>query len=240
MSQRYAGHDSIKRCGVWQMIVASLFVASICGCGRQSAASPASNALAPERAATHPEHIAQQSEAAFGSSQALNLPASSIPVDHSSTTPLTVPELVKLSGKPCETAPTGLKCLSEGFDFELSPDCAKSGYYAGVRNPAGASLLNGVPPHDTVERAVLPQGQLVCVQVVARPGKHPAYLFVTAIPAAKIEACPGCGKYGERKVAWRARRIPSSCVEIAAGRYEGGCAMGWVDSNDMELMGTLK
>ena len=240
MSQRYAFNDSIKRDATWQMIVAGLIVASICGCGRQSAESLATNALAPQAAVAPAAHAVQPSVASFDSSQALNLPASSIPVDHSSAKPLTVAELVKLSGKPCETTPTGLKCLSEGFDFELSPSCAESGYYAGVRNPNGASLLNGVPPHDTVERAVLTQGQLVCVQVVARPGKRPAYLFVTAIPAKKIEACSGCEKYGERKVAWRVRHTSSSCVEIGAGRYEGGCAIGWVDSNDMELMGKLE
>ncbi len=240
MSQRYVLNNLIKRGATWQMIVAGLLVASICGCGKQSAASLASNALAPQAAATPAAHTVQQSEFSFDSNHGLNFPASSMPVDHSSAKPLTVAELVKLSGKPCETVPTRLKCLSEGFDFELSPSCAESGYYAGVRNPHGASLSNGVPPHDTVERAVLPQGQLVCVQVVARPGKRPAYLFVTAIPMTKNEACSGCGKYGERKVAWRVRHTSSPCVEIGAGRYDGGCAMGWVDTNDMELMGKLK
>ena len=160
--------------------------------------------------------------------------------NQSTAEPLTVDELVKLAGEPCETQVSNAKCMSEEFDFELAPDCARTNYYAGVKNHQGVSVANGSPPKDTIELAILSQGQLVCVQAIARAGKKPSYLFVTAISAAHLEACPTCSKYGASNVVWRIKHDPLPCVEIGSGRFTGGCVMGWVDSEKMELLGNLR
>jgi hypothetical protein len=243
MSQRYCDKKLSKRSAMWGsrkvIVLAMLFSAAISGCGKQAFTPLLSSASTPSAAGAAGPHKIKQT-AALGYSGALNSPPTVTQADRSTAKPLTVAELVKLAGKPCETSPAGLHCMSEGFDFELAPDCVERGYYAGVSNPSGASLVNGAPPKDTIERAVLAQGQLACVQIIARPGKTPSHLFVTAIPSAKAKACSTCGKYGARKVVWRVRHDSASCLERAAGRYEGGCAMGWVDSSDMELMGKLR
>jgi hypothetical protein len=151
-----------------------------------------------------------------------------------------VEELTELAGEPCETPLAGSKCVSEEFDFEFQPDCSKSGYYAAVADPKGTSVLNGAPPKDTVERAVLSQGQLVCVQAIARPGDRPSYLFVTAVSSANAESCADCKGFGARHIAWKGQHGLAPCTELAEGRYEGNCVIGWVDSQDMKLLGKLK
>ena len=162
------------------------------------------------------------------------------PARDSVVAPLTVGELVKLAGEPCETPLAASKCLSKEFDFEFQPDCASSGYYAAVSNPKGASVLNGAPPKDTIELAVLSQGQLVCVQAIARPGDRPSYLFVTAISTADTDSCIACKNFGPRKLTWKIKHNSSPCEKTTSGRYEGGCVTGWVDSEEMELLGKLK
>lgn len=178
-----------------------------------------------------------QAFSATGRDSAVSKPE---PLNRSVVAPMAMDELVKLAGKPCEVPLTASKCMSKEFDFEFQPDCASSGYYAAVRSPKGAPVLNGAPPKDTIEIATISQGQLVCVQAVARPGKKPSYLFVTTISTANGEICAACGEFGARKVIWNGKHNSSPCIRTASGRYEGGCVTGWVDSEEMELLGKLK
>jgi hypothetical protein len=60
----------------------------------------------------------------------------------SKVAPLTLGELIKLAGEPCDTAPEGARCKSDESDFELIPDCAAHSYYAAVKNSMGAAVLS--------------------------------------------------------------------------------------------------
>lgn len=231
MSQRYAINDLIKRGATWQMIVAGLFAASICGCGKQSTPSMAGSA-SPKAAV----HTAEQN-GLVPSSEALT--PSRIPVDQSENTPLSVAELIILAGSPCETVLQSAHCMSKESDFEFIPDCATHGYYAAVKNSSGADVLSQVPPQNNIIRSVLSHGQLVCVQAVARIKTYPSYLFVTSVPNAEND-CLGCKEYGSRKIEWRVQHAHGTCVQTARGRYVGDCAVGWVDGDDMKLLGNLK
>lgn len=159
--------------------------------------------------------------------------------NQSTAEPLTVDELVKLAGEPCETSLQGNRCMSEESDFELTPDCAAHGYYAVVKNPHGASLFSRVPPRNNVVRSTLSSGQLVCVQAVAWIKTYPSYVFVTAVAHARQEDCHNCNGYGTREITWRTPHADGLCVQTAPGRFEGDCAVGWADGDDMKLLGRL-
>jgi hypothetical protein len=233
MSQKHCDRDLTTRSPTWRsrkvIILAMLFSAAISGCGKQAFAPLPAHASTPSVADVVEVHKLTQS-VALGSSE----------VDHSAAKPLTVAELVKLAGDPCKTSLQNAHCMSEESDFELIPDCSAHGYYAAVKNTRGTELLSKVPPQNNIIRSVLSQGQLVCVQAVAWIKKYPSYLFVTAVPNAEQNSCPGCKQYGGHRIEWRVPHVAGPCVETALGRFEGGCAVGWVDGDDMELLGNLK
>jgi hypothetical protein len=238
MSQRRWNVELMKS-PAWQVCNASalaiLLGAAISGCGREAAGQlPAGSTDGANGGALETSRVVN------GTKRDSIGTAVSAPIAASTAKPLTVDELVKLAGEPCETKLSNAKCMSEEFDFELAPDCARTNYYAAVKNEEGVSVANGAPPKDTIERAVLARGQLVCVQAIARAGKKPSYLFATAVSAAHVGTCSGCNKYGASNAAWRSRHDPSLCVEIAPGRYTGGCVTGWVDAEKMEFLGNLR
>jgi hypothetical protein len=158
----------------------------------------------------------------------------------SGTTPLTVEELAKLAGQPCETPLEGSRCMSDESDFELSPDCSVRANYATVRNPKGTVMLSRVPPQNNVVRSTISFGQLLCVQAIARIKNYPSYAFVTAIPSVRPSDCLSCAGFGTRKIVWQVPHKEQSCKEVAPGRFEGGCAIGWVDADDLELLENAK
>ena len=134
-------------------------------------------------------------------------------------TPMTVAELVKLSGNPCDSPVVDSQCMNDEDDIKFTPDCDAKGFHAVVSKRAGAALLNRVPPRNDTRVHLLAFGKVVCVQGVARIGTYPAYLFVTT--DAKTAAA-------------------KKCEQVAPGRFEGDCAMGWVDRDDMKLLGNTK
>jgi hypothetical protein len=133
---------------------------------------------------------------------------------------MTVEELVSLSGNPCDSPISNSKCMNDEDDIEFVPDCDARDFRAVVSRRRGAILLNRVPPRHDMRVKVLPYGQEVCVQGVARIGVYPAYLFVTA----DLPTTVGSPR----------------CKQIAPGRFEGACATGWVDRDDMKLLGNTK
>jgi hypothetical protein len=154
--------------------------------------------------------------------------------------PLSMGELVRLAGDPCETELKGSRCMSEESDFALIPDCAAAGYYAVVDNSLGTALLSKVPPKNNVVRATISRGQLVCVQAIARIKAYPSYLFVTAISNTGTKACSECNGYGSQRIDWKISHEDGPCIQTAPGRFEGGCAIGWVDADDLKLLGNAK
>lgn len=135
-------------------------------------------------------------------------------------TAITVEELVKLSGNPCDSSLVNSQCMNDEDDIKFIPDCDAGDYHAVVSKRAGTALLNAVPPRDTTRVAMLAHDKVVCVQGIARIGAYAAYLFVTTDANITL---------GSKK-----------CEQVAPGRFEGGCAMGWVDRDDMKLLGNTK
>ena len=137
---------------------------------------------------------------------------------HHVASAMTLAELVKLSGNPCDSPLVDSQCMNDEDDIRFIPDCEAGGYHAVVSKRAGAALLNKVPPRNDIRVSVLAFGKVVCVQGIARIGAYPAYLFVTAET-----------NLDSRK-----------CEQVAPGRFEGSCAIGWVDRDDMELIDNTK
>lgn len=162
------------------------------------------------------------------------------PASRPTVEPLTVEELAKLAGEPCDTPLDGNHCTSDESDFELTPDCAVHGYYAAVKNPDGAAMLSKVPPQNNIVRSTISFGQLVCVQAVARIKNYPSYAFVTAISSVNPSVCTSCVGFGRRKIVWSVPHEDGSCKEVTPGRFEGGCAIGWVDGDDLTFLGNSK
>ena len=147
-------------------------------------------------------------------------------------------ELAEQAAVHCDNPVKGDRCEAGDYDVELLVDCGRGGFFAGVANENGAVLVDKAPPEDTIERATLPQGQIACIQAIARAGQDPAWYYVTAMPVASIEACasnPLCVTYGDRKVEWRIPHEGATCHSIGPGRYAGACASGWVRASDLDV-----
>lgn len=153
--------------------------------------------------------------------------------------PMTLAELAGLVGAVCEKPSEGRKCVAGDYDVELLPACGTSDYYyGGVSEPSGALLIDKAPPEDTVRRATLGLGQIVCIQAIARAGQNPSYYYVTAVPVASIPKCKEnklCERYGDRETKWRVMRPTQKCTVDSFGKFSNGCASGWIDSSDLEL-----
>jgi hypothetical protein len=152
--------------------------------------------------------------------------------------PGSIAELAEQAAVHCGNSVKGDRCEAGDYDVELLLDCGRGGFFAGVASENGAVLVDKAPPEDTIQRATLPQGQIACIQAIARAGQNPAWYYVTAMPVASIEACvsnPLCVTYGDRKVEWRVPHKGATCHSTGPGRYAGVCAAGWVRASDLDV-----
>ncbi len=152
--------------------------------------------------------------------------------------PASMAELAEQAAVRCGNPATGEECEAGDYDVELLPNCGREGFFAGVGNADGATLVDKAPPEDSVHRAVLSQGQILCIQAIARAGQNPAWYYVTALPAASIEACNGnslCERYGDRKVESLSPKATNTCRSAGAGRFAGECATGWVRASELDV-----
>jgi hypothetical protein len=152
--------------------------------------------------------------------------------------PMTLSELSKEVGATCDEPESGTSCVGGDYDIELRPDCGPNGLFAGVSDPKGALLIDKAPPEDTVRRATLSQGQVVCIEAIARAGDSASYYYVVAMPLSAITVCdtnPVCQKYGDRDVDWHTPHGRSACRSVALGRFSNECPTGWVRESKLEI-----
>jgi hypothetical protein len=117
------------------------------------------------------------------------------------------------------------------YDVELMPSCGGDGFFGGVAARDGAELRDALPPKDESTPAILPKGQLVCIQAIARAGQQPEYFYVSTLHASAVAACKGnplCEAYGDRPIETLASATPCPVTGDAA------CAAGWIDADAIE------
>ena len=152
--------------------------------------------------------------------------------------PTSMAELAEKAAIHCGDSVMGERCEASDYDVELLLDCGRDGFFAGVASENGTAVVDKAPPEDTIQRATLQQGQIACIQAIARAGQNPAWYYVTALPVASIEACVGnplCTTYGDRKVEWRVPHAEGTCRSTGPGSYAGACAAGWVRASDLDV-----
>lgn len=154
--------------------------------------------------------------------------------------------MIKASGVTCANPLSGTGCTAgnidagDFYDVELLPECGDTGFFAGVARATGADILDAVPATGSTATttARLAQGQLVCVQGIARTGQNPRYYYVIAIPASSVAACKNatlCETYGDRPIKRLKPTGGAACRPAAQGRYVGDCAQGWVDADALDV-----
>ena len=117
------------------------------------------------------------------------------------------------------------------YDVELRPDCSAGGFFGGVAEEGGAELRDALPPKDEVTLAVLPKGQLLCIEAIGRAGQQPEYFYVTTIRASAVAACKNnrlCDLYGDRRIDMKSN--PAPCPLTG----DRSCAAGWIDADAVE------
>jgi hypothetical protein len=117
------------------------------------------------------------------------------------------------------------------YDVELRPDCGPDGFFGGVAEESGAELRDALPPKDEKTLAVVPKGQLLCIEAIGRAGQQPEYFYVTTIQVPAVAACKGnrlCDLYGDRRVDMKSG--PSPCPVTG----DRSCAAGWIDADTVE------
>jgi hypothetical protein len=141
----------------------------------------------------------------------------------------------------CADAARGLDCTTgnpdngDTFGVRMYSGCGDSGLFGGVT--AEAYLFDRYPPKSGAWPASLHKGQFVCILAEAgSPGE--AYLYyVVETPTESVADCADnnlCKDYGSRPVAWHVPRSGAECRATGRGAFEGDCAMGWVDSENVE------
>lgn len=160
--------------------------------------------------------------------------------------PTDLRELAQTAGVECRDPDKGLQCIAEDksdprsgdyFDVELRPGCGEDGLFAGVSR-GDALLVDRLPPNDTVRRATLSRGQLVCVQAIAGVGQNASRYYVTSVPVGDVSGCSGnklCEMYGDRPIQWHVPRDQSTCRLDSHGRPVGGCASGWIEGEALDI-----
>jgi hypothetical protein len=151
---------------------------------------------------------------------------------------MTLRELSKIVGANCENADTGEGCSGGDYDVELHPGCGGDGLFAEVIAD-GALLIDKAPPDDSVRRAALSRGQLVCIQAIARAGASASYYYVAAVPksgAGKCRTDRKCGQFGAHPVRWFVPHGERGCTEAASGRFDGDCAVGWIRESNLAVI----
>lgn len=153
--------------------------------------------------------------------------------------PMTLRELSKIVGATCDNPDTGDRCFGGDYDVELLPDCGSKGLFAGVIAPKGALLIDKAPPDDSVRRAMLSQGQLVCIQAIARAGASASYYYVVAVSKSDVAKCLAnseCDRFDGHTVKWLVQHGDSACRRVASGRFDGDCAVGWVRESNLVII----
>jgi hypothetical protein len=141
----------------------------------------------------------------------------------------------------CANATRGLDCTmgnpdnGDMFDVRMYSGCGASGLFGGVT--AEANLFDRYPPKSGAWPASLRKGQFVCILAEAgSPGE--AYLYyVVETPTDSVADCAEsslCKDYGSRPVTWHVPRDGTGCRATGKGAFEGDCAMGWVNSENVE------
>jgi len=153
-------------------------------------------------------------------------------------------ELAKEVGVQCREPDKGEGCVAQDdsdpvaadyFEVELHPGCDMAGLYGGVVVDR-AVLANKLPPRDTMVKAILSKGQLVCIQAIARIGGSISRYYVTAVSASSVAACKVsnlCRIYGDRRIQWPVPPADSSC-RLEPSRSKGNCLSGWVAEESLE------
>lgn len=156
--------------------------------------------------------------------------------------------LAELLGARCDETASGRGCIlgnldaGDYYDLEFSPGCGANGLFAGVA-AADAALLDTLPVtgSSVQTNATLGQGQLVCVQAIARTGQ-PAYYYVAAISPENVPACEQrelCERYGMRPVDLGAQaRSGIACTVDTTGHVLGDCGRGWINAKSLEVFST--
>ncbi|MCC4632161.1 hypothetical protein LL970_02680 [Xanthomonas dyei pv. eucalypti] len=154
--------------------------------------------------------------------------------------------VIKASGVTCANPLSGTGCTAgnidtgDFYDVELLSDCGDTGLFAGVARATGADIRDTVPATGSTATATarLTQGQLVCVQGIARTGQNPRYYYVFAIPASSVAACNNatlCETYGDRPIKRLKPTGGAACRPAVQGRYVGDCAQDWVDADALDV-----
>jgi len=145
--------------------------------------------------------------------------------------------LAKVANVECKATDSGqTSCTSGGLSVDLFDGCGSEGFFGAVSTDDGITLKER-PETDARGVARIGGGQFLCIRALARHEQNPEWYFVMAIPVATVADCTGkelCRIYGDRSVAWVARKSGKSC-ELKNDRYVGDCASGWVTAGSIEV-----
>jgi hypothetical protein len=141
----------------------------------------------------------------------------------------------------CADATRGLDCTignpdnGDMFDVRMYSGCGASGLFGGVT--AEANLFDRSPPKSGPWPAALRKGQFVCILAEAgSPGESYLY-YVVETPTDSVADCADnslCKDYGSRPVTWHVPRDGTECRATGKVAFEGDCAMGWMNSENVE------
>nr|WP_199680201.1 MULTISPECIES: hypothetical protein [unclassified Xanthomonas] len=154
--------------------------------------------------------------------------------------------VIRASGVTCADATSATGCTAgnldagDFYDVDVLPECGDDGFFAGVSRASGAEALDAVPATGSAATATahLAQGQLVCIQAIARGGQNPRYYYVVTIPASRVAACKDsalCETYGDRAIRRLKPADGTLCRAAAQGRHVGDCAQGWIDAQALDV-----
>lgn len=121
------------------------------------------------------------------------------------------------------------------FEVHMYSGCGAAGLFGGVT--AEANLFDRYPPKSGAWPASLQKGQFVCILAQAGSADEAYLYYVVETPTASVADCAEsslCKDYGSRPVKWNVPTTGTECRTTAAGAFEGDCAMGWVDAENVE------
>jgi hypothetical protein len=141
----------------------------------------------------------------------------------------------------CADTARGLDCTTgnpdngDTFDVRMYSGCGASGLFGGVT--AEANLFDRYPPKSGAWPASLQKGQFVCILAQAGSADEAYLYYVVETPTDSVADCAEsslCKDYGHRPVKWNVPTTGTDCRATGEGAFEGDCAMGWVDAENVE------
>lgn len=141
----------------------------------------------------------------------------------------------------CVDAKRGLDCSmgnpdnGDTFDVRMYSGCGAAGLFGGVT--AEANLFDRYPPMSGAWPASFQKGQFVCILAQAGTADEAYLYYVVETPTASVADCAEsrlCKDYGSRPVKWNVPTTGTACRATGADAFEGDCAMGWVDAENVE------